>query len=314
MRRSWRAAGALAACGLLLGACTGAGHGTGGTPSPDPGTPDTPGTRGTSRDATAPRSASAGRIDAARLPRTAAQARALVRGVIADPELFGSGAVRATPYESDPDTWPVLGDDCAWQPRGLPGDVLATLTRYMEMPDGRGRTAGVTVTVTVHRTALDAAWQQAGVLDETMRCPDQTPASGERLTGMAGLTRLTGLSSSASAYGEGANLYSDDVLRESGDCRGGESGGTFAYYLRQAAYGPVVVSAAACGGQAGKNADGPTVEPVQACVVAMVGRVKLRIGRPAPGGSGTPAPSGPGTPGTPAGKPSGKPSVMEGGA
>jgi hypothetical protein len=157
LRRSWRAVSALVACGLLLGACTGAGHGTDGSPSPDADPRGTPGTRGTAQGAATPRSASAGRIDAARLPRTASQARALVREVIADPELFGSGAVRAMPYESDPDTWPVLGDDCAWQPRGLPGDVLATLTRHMEMPDGRGRTAGVTVTVTVHRTALDAA-------------------------------------------------------------------------------------------------------------------------------------------------------------
>lgn len=58
----------------------------------------------------------AGTIDAdpARLPTSRSAALHLIARVIADPDSFGPGVVRRSPYESDPATWPVLGTDCVW--------------------------------------------------------------------------------------------------------------------------------------------------------------------------------------------------------
>ncbi|GHH86287.1 hypothetical protein GCM10018793_57570 [Streptomyces sulfonofaciens] len=273
LNRAWRERSALVACGLLLTACTATDHGTrtGEPPAPAHGSNGSPAGDESLR-------APGAQADPAGFPRTTAQARALVRKVIADPELIGPDAERGTPYESDPATWAVLDDGCTWRRERLPGDVLATLTRHFEMPDGHGRTARLTATVTVHRTALQAAWEQAGVLDEAMACPQQTLRPGER---------LTGLRSSAFAFGEGSNDYSDDELKERGQCRD-ERGGPYAYFWTQAAFGPVVLSTSSCGGR-DEDSD-PFARSASASMVRMLGRAKAEIGGPAARRTGTSAP------------------------
>ncbi|MFD8612587.1 hypothetical protein [Streptomyces sp. NPDC059631] len=79
--------------------------------------------------------------DPAKSPADARAARALIRAVIADEALVGGGARRAAPYESDPDTWAVLGEDCAWRREALPAGVLGSLRRNFEVPGAGGAPA-----------------------------------------------------------------------------------------------------------------------------------------------------------------------------
>lgn len=292
LKRTWHHWGLLTACGLLLGtlgACTDGGSaGDAGRPAAsDSAAGSSARASADAGGAGAPADAPTATADPAKVPKTAGAARALVSTVIADPDLVGSGAVRATPYESDATTWAVLDAGCAWQRKPLPDDVLATLTRHFTMPaaQGKGAALRLTATVTVHRTTLQAAWEQAGMLEEAMACPEQTLRPGER---------LTGLKSSAFAYGEGANRFSDDLLQERGECSGGTSGGPHRYWWTQATFGPVVVSASVCGGQEG---DDEATDVVQSYFVAMLHSAKDEIGRPADRG---PSPTAPGTttPGT----------------
>ncbi|MER6617532.1 hypothetical protein [Streptomyces xantholiticus] len=179
--------------------------------------------------------------DPARQPRTAGQAQKLIRKVIAGPELIGPGVVRATPYESDPSRWAVLGVDCVWRQESLPKDVLATLTRYFQVPAEGGKGAvRLSATVSVHRTALGADWAQAGTLEEVMGCPEQTLRPGDR---------LTGLMSASHVWGDAANRSSEDRLNERGQCHSYTHGGPYPYIWMQSTLGPVTVGASACGGR-----------------------------------------------------------------
>lgn len=279
--------GTVTLCAALLAGCTGDNSAPGGETKadPSPGASRSGGdtTSGSSADTDAvtgdgalPAVSPTQRADPAKQPRTAAEAAAFVRKTIADPELVGSGAVRAAPYESDPRTWAVLGSDCAWQRQGLPKDVLATLTRHFEVPaaDGAVQAVRLSTTVTVHRTALDAAWEDAGMLEEAVGCPAQTLRPGER---------LTGLTSTALAWGEGGNVSSDDSLSESGECVSDTRGGPYAYSWTQALFGSVVVSASVCGGR--KKA----LSEVDVAV-RMLLRVQTAIGSPTGTGSASPEP------------------------
>lgn len=250
------------------------------------GGPGGGGTASTSADVKAdepPAPAPTPEADPDRVPRTAAQARRLVEDVLAEPEHFGPDTVRATPYESDPARWTVLTEDCAWRTGHLPDDVLATRTRYFEIPaaDGRGPVA-LSATVTVHRTALDAAWEQARMLEEAVGCPEQTLRPGERLTGLTSL---------ALARGEGANETSDDTLSERGECISDSRGGPYPYTWDQSTFGPVVVGVSVCGGEKISAADlaGTSVEPM----VTMMQRAQGAVGR-----EDTDGKSGAGSPGT----------------
>lgn len=273
-------------CAALLAGCTGGGSGPAreptGTSSPGgagSGTAaDTETGTGTDAGAALPAASPTETADPSKQPHTAAEARALVRKVIADPDFFGAGTVPATPYESDPDTWAVLGEDCAWQRRSLPKDVLATLTRHFDVPlEGTEVPARFSTTVTVHRTALDAAWEQAGMLEEAVACPDQTLRPGER---------LTGLSSVAVAWGENANTTSDDSLSETGTCVSDTRGGPYHYAWTQSVFGSVVVSTSLCGGE-GATANEADV------MVRMLLRVQEAIGSPSGAGSSSPDPAAP---------------------
>ncbi|MYU32155.1 hypothetical protein GTW52_03275 [Streptomyces sp. SID8358] len=203
---------------LLLAACSG------GAPDTGEGSP-APGRNGPSPSATG---SPAGALDAdpARLPRDRGAARALVAQVIADPAGFGPGIVRRTPYESDPETSPVLGADCVWHAGKLRASVLATLSRSYELPAEGGKgPVRLSAAVTVHRTADDARWDTAESLEETMRCPSQQLRQGERIESMVS-TGLLG--------GEDGPADYDDLLIELGTFRSDELGGPHAYVWQQA--------------------------------------------------------------------------------
>ncbi|GGJ58375.1 hypothetical protein GCM10012282_64660 [Streptomyces lacrimifluminis] len=292
--------GVVLTCATLLAGCTDGGGGPGGETtrrsSPDAtrsaGDAETGSSAGTRTDTDSDEVTGAGALpaaspteqaDPAKQPHTAAEARAFVRKMIADPELAGSGAVPATPYESDPNTWAVLGESCAWQRQGLPEDVLATLTRHFDLPaSGAEEPVRLSATVTVHRTALDAAWEQAGMLEEAVRCPDQTLRAGER---------LTGLTSVAVAWGESGNSSSDDSLSEYGTCVSDTRGVSSPYSWTQSVFGAVVIAVSTCGGQ-----EGATNELDVA--VRMLLRVQEATGSPTGAGSASPDPGPAASPGS----------------
>ena len=124
--------------------------------------------------------------------------------------------------------------------------------------------------VTLHRTGIGAAWEQARMAEEALQCPEQTLRAGER---------LTGLTSGAYAWGEGSNLFSDDNLIESGRCVSDTHGGPYLYWWNQATFGPVVLSAAVCGGS--ERERDASVDLVQSYFTQMLRRVKDELAAPA---------------------------------
>lgn len=166
--------------------------------------------------------------DPARLPKTRAQARDLINRVIAGPDSFGPGVgvVKRSPYESDPATWPVLGEDCVWQQQKPGYSVLATLTRSFELPAEAGKgPVRLGAVVTVHRTREDAAWEMAESIEESMRCPTQQLREGELIGSMVAAALLGG---------EATQTNSEDALSEMGQYQSSELGGPHHYAWQQA--------------------------------------------------------------------------------
>jgi hypothetical protein len=285
--RTLRASGALAACGTLLLGCTNGSDGSGGgSTAAGSRAPAASGSASPSAGASRGATADTGTADPVRLPTTAAQARALIGRVVAGPELYGTGVRAATPYERDPSRVAVLGEDCRWRLEPLPADVLATLTRRFEVPArAKKGLVRLTATVTVHRTALDASWQQAEMLREALACEEQTLREGERLTGLVSL---------ALAHGEGNNVNSDDSLLETGECVSDTNGGPYPYRWQQVLQGPVVTSASMCGGRGWTDAELDAL--YDHVLPTMLLRVQEEVGPP--GGSGKGKGASPGASGT----------------
>ncbi|MFF9567151.1 hypothetical protein [Streptomyces sp. NPDC014685] len=208
---------------LLLATACGGGHGGDGDAAKKrPSAPKATATGGENPDATAGPVVDA---DPARLPTTRKAALDLIGQVIANPEDFGPGVVARIPYESGPDTWPVLDSNCVWQ-QGDPGrGILATLTRSFEVPAAKGKgPLRLAAIVTVHRTDDGARWEMAGSLEESMRCPTQQLRRGEF---------IGGLGAGALVRGEANQTNSDDSLMESGEYRSDELGGPHPYFWSQ---------------------------------------------------------------------------------
>ncbi|MEU9337721.1 hypothetical protein AB0D49_31925 [Streptomyces sp. NPDC048290] len=226
---------AVAAGGLLLAGCTTSGGAPDGSatgkrdgavsPSPSPTPSASP--------------SGAVDIDPDKVPGSGAEAARLVRAVLPGPADFGPAAVRQNPYESDPRRWAVLGDDCVWEQRPRPDGVLATLTRSYRIPasDGRGMVR-LSAVVTVHRTAELADWENAEVLEETLRCPTQRLRADEM---------VTSLNDVPAGLGESGNGFADDSLTEIGDYTHLQDGGTHPYVWRQTRIGPVTLAVSAKG-------------------------------------------------------------------
>lgn len=225
---------------LLLAGCSGGGaesdaRGKGSSGAPASGSPsgsaaDSP-SGSASGSPSAPSSGpapSSALVDAdpARLPKNRSAALALIGKVIAEPDSFGPGVVKRSPYESDPATWPVLGADCVWAQQKPARNVLATVTRNFEVPAAKGRgPVRLAAVVTVHRTRQDAEWEMAESLEETMRCPTQQLRQGELIGSMI---------SAALLQGESTQNNSEDSLAETGQFQSEELGGPHPYAWQQA--------------------------------------------------------------------------------
>ncbi|MDQ0952245.1 hypothetical protein QFZ24_006168 [Streptomyces phaeochromogenes] len=271
-RRRVRLGVGILSAGLLLAGCSGGGGdgtaeptGSGSTGSKSPAA------SGDTRSSPTPSPSATGldfTPDPDRTPKTRAEALRLARAVAATPARWGPGYVRRTPYESDPGLRPVLDADCVWQLKPLPATVLATLTRYSELPaeDGKGpiRVAAV---VTVHRTVKDADWEMAGTLEEALRCPDQQLRQGERITGLGSLGASFGLMN---------NLSAEDMLTEGGKYYSDELGGPHHYYSSQSRIGQVTVASF------GKGSEGRSTDEVDTALLqgagAMVSAVESELG------------------------------------
>ncbi|WP_307671582.1 hypothetical protein [Streptomyces sp. V2I9] len=260
--------------GLLAG-CSGAGDGpesdgrsggrsdasaSAGERASDGTAPDPGGGAGTSAVPTATRALEP---DPARSPTTRAAALDLIRRVIADPDSFGSGVVKRSPYESGPATWPVLGKDCVWH-QGAPGyGVLATLGRSFELPASAGKgPVRLAATVTVHRTREGAAWEVAESIEESMRCPTQRLRDGELIGGLV---------AGALFGGEANQNNSDDFLSETGQYRSSELGGPHYYAWQQAQAHRFTVSVT------GKGAKGRTEREIDDLVVQAQAAMLVRL-------------------------------------
>jgi hypothetical protein len=247
-----RTAVALAAVALAGGCSYGDGTGTDGqsagpsaTPADDErataqaasGSPAPP--RGAGGASPVP-SGSAKPPDPERLPRTYHEALVLARAVAAQPDVYGGEFVRQRSYESAPRTVPVLDKSCRWQREPLPDEVLAGLSRASERPgDGSGKgPLRATAHVTVYRTAKSADAAMATFLEDALRCPDQRPRPGERVTSLASI-------------GEKPTLHdAEDSVFEVGDFTSAEHGGPHPYVWAANRLGPVVfaVSVKGAGG------------------------------------------------------------------
>ncbi|MFF8594623.1 hypothetical protein ACF061_24875 [Streptomyces sp. NPDC015220] len=264
-RRTRRGYAVLAVCGVLLAGCSGSsdgGHRTG--PSASSASVTSPaGQRGTGVPTVR------FTVDPARVPTTPFAALDLVRAVTAGPDSYGPGYIKRPPYESDPAAWPVLGTDCVWRQEPLPGDVLATFTRYSRLPaaDSKGevRTAA---TVTLHRTAAQADQEMAETLEEALRCPDQQLRATER---------ISGLNSMGSGYGTNGNTSADDYLIEMGTYDDPALGKGATYYIwNQVRLGPVTIAVVLEGGKGFGQGDLLTVQA--RAVAGMETKVRSELG------------------------------------
>ncbi|KOX34993.1 hypothetical protein ADL06_06785 [Streptomyces sp. NRRL F-6491] len=208
--------------------------------------------------------------DPKRAPKNAADARRLALAVVAGPDAWGPDYVKRTPYLSDPDYWPALGDGCSWETGTRPPGVLHSVTAYSEVPaaDGRG-TLRVAATVTVHRTEDDADWEMAETLEEALRCPDQCLRDGERIEGLISL---------GNPFGLGGNYTATDSLGERGGYFNDAFPGRQFYGWYQSRIGQVTVATVVKGapGYSEETTDttvGTVTAQVQA-LVTMLERVK----------------------------------------
>ncbi|CCK25028.1 hypothetical protein BN159_0649 [Streptomyces davaonensis JCM 4913] len=168
-------------------------------------------------------------------PRTRAEAIAFVQGLSTPPDHFGAGFRKAQPYESDPDEWAVLDEECVWQRQSLPSTALASLTRKFELPGGEGKgPVQVSLTITVHEDTTAARRDMAVSLEEALRCPDQQLNATER---------VIGLYSRADPFSEARNGVTDDDLVESGQFRHDGTKDALPFDWFKYRLGPVTVAA-----------------------------------------------------------------------
>ncbi|MFJ6730523.1 hypothetical protein ACIQPQ_37090 [Streptomyces sp. NPDC091281] len=229
----WRTAAVAVAAGLALAGCS---PGGGGSARPDTSVPHTsaPGTSG-ARSGSPAASASASvagndgapptplRPDPAKVPRTKSRAEALARTVALEPQDWGAQFRAQQPATSPPHTVAELDGQCRWQRRELPAGVLASLSRYSEIPaTGAKGAVEVSAAVTVHTSVREADERIAATLEEPLRCREQQVRSDER---------ITELISTATPYGQGNNTYADDQVVETGAYLTGNGKQTYYWFV-----------------------------------------------------------------------------------
>ncbi|MFD8726719.1 hypothetical protein [Streptomyces sp. NPDC059611] len=254
-RRNGARVVAVAATGALLAGCGNAGTKAGEDPKPsnsvrqagepvDPsGTPEPKKPAETKEPGALP-SAYEFTPDPARVPRTAAEARKLTRNAALGEADWTAGMVRGTPYETA-GTWTVLADSCVWSRSALPGGVLDSFTRRLDVPakDGKGRVRG-SVTVTVHKTVEGADREIKDTVQESFRCPSQELGGGQRLSGLMSLQ-----------FDQKDVRNADASLFEAGKYTGPGSGGTQDYVWSKSRIGPVTTAVSVKGAKGYETTD-----------------------------------------------------------
>ncbi|MFD9321917.1 hypothetical protein ACFWDQ_30410 [Streptomyces sp. NPDC060053] len=157
------------------------------------------------------------------MPTTKRQAEALAAAVALQPGAWGADFRAQQPAASTPGTVAVLDDQCRWERKSPPRGVLASLSRYSELPGAAGKgEVKVTAAVTVHATVLDADDQLSTTLEEPLRCREQQVRSDER---------ISGLMSTGTPYGQGNNTYADDQVVEIGSYLAGSSKQSYFWFV-----------------------------------------------------------------------------------
>ncbi|WP_307036271.1 hypothetical protein [Streptomyces canus] len=170
--------------------------------------------------------------DPAKVPRTKDRAEALVAAVALKPQAWGAQFRAQQPAASALGTVAELDEQCRWERRGLPRGVLASLSRYSEIPAAGGKgEVKVSAAVTVHTSVREADERLASTLEEPLRCRQQQVRSDEW---------IAGLMSTATPYGQGNNTYADDQVVEMGKYL--TSGGTQTYYWYVTRLGTVTLA------------------------------------------------------------------------
>ncbi|OIJ64077.1 hypothetical protein [Streptomyces mangrovisoli] len=233
-RGTWpwkRVAASVAASALVLGGCSGADHGEADGKGSAGASTSAAATSSGSPSADGSGSSSAGgtpspspfRADPAKVPKTRSRAETLAAAVALKPQGWGADFQAQGPAVSTPRTVAVLDTQCRWERHELPKGVLASLSRYSEIPaaDGKG-VVKVSAAVTVHTTVRDADQQLATTLEEPLRCRQQEVRTDEW---------ISQLISTATPYGQGNNTYSDDQVVEIGKYLTGKSRQTYGWYV-----------------------------------------------------------------------------------
>ncbi|MDR6973519.1 hypothetical protein J2X68_000188 [Streptomyces sp. 3330] len=237
----WRATAAMTGAALILGGCGSGDDDKAADPSPSATSGASAASGSPSASATGGGSTSLSpfQADPARVPRTKAQAEALASAVALKPQAWGAGFRAQQPAASTPGTVAVLDEQCRWERRPLTAGVLASLSRYSEIPAGAGKgELKVTAAVTVHATVLDADERLAATLEEPLRCREQQVRTDER---------ITKLMSAATPYGQGSNNYADDQVVEIGSYLTGNSEQAYRWYVTR--LGTVTLAVSVKGGQ-----------------------------------------------------------------
>ncbi|MBK3635033.1 hypothetical protein JHN52_19250 [Streptomyces sp. MBT97] len=274
-RTTWplRAAASAAAAAVLLAGC-GSGDDKAAEPGPTasarstapsaPGSPSSPASAGSTGGGTA--ALTPFEADPAEVPRTRGRAEAVARAVALPAADWGSGFRAQQPAESAAGTVAVLDEQCRWQRRPLPASVLASLSRYSEVPGAGGRgTMKVTAAVTVHASVGAADQQLSTTLEEALRCRVQQVRADEQ---------ISGLMSAASPYGQGNNTYADDQVVEIGSYITGTTAQTYRWFV--ARLGTITVAVAVMGAKGYK--DDELGRYASEAVTKMLDRVETELG------------------------------------
>ncbi|MFD8733375.1 hypothetical protein ACFV06_00460 [Streptomyces sp. NPDC059618] len=225
----WRVALPFAMGAVVLSGCGSGNGGKAAGPSRSaPSRSAAPSTAGTP-SATASASGGGGstpalfRASPAKVPRTRGRAETLAAAVTLKPQDWGAGFRAQLPGASAPRTVAVLDEQCRWERRPLPRSVLASLSRYSEIPAAGGKgELKVSAAVTVHATVRDADQRLASTLEEPLRCRQQQVRTDER---------ISGLISTATPYGQGNNTYADDQVVEIGSYLSGNTQQIYRWYV-----------------------------------------------------------------------------------
>ncbi|RST12021.1 hypothetical protein E2C00_16970 [Streptomyces sp. WAC05374] len=201
------------------------------------------------------------------MPRTAEQGEALVDHVVLRPADWGAGFVAQPVAESPPRTVAVLDERCQWQREPLPSGVLASLSRYAELPGREGKgTVRVTAVATVHTSELGADEQLSVTLEEVLRCRRQEIRVGER---------LEGLESTGTPFGARGQHWADDNVYERGTYVSAE--GAHPYTWSVARVGSVTIGVSVKGAKGYSTAE--LSRWITETLPVMGERVKQRTGR-----------------------------------